>query len=124
MNIRVEYPWPPSELSPNARPNRFQKAKKAKKHKSDCFLLTKEVMADLVRIKTFPSVEMIAEFYPPMRGGPSPDADNIAAACKWLQDGITAALGINDKDHGIDFPSVCAEKMGKGKIIVEFREAR
>jgi crossover junction endodeoxyribonuclease RusA len=88
----VILPWPPKELSPNARIHWAKKAPIAKKYKQVCWALTKE--AGLVA----PDCERIAmwlDFYPPDRR--ARDDDNIIASFKHGRDGVALALGIDDK---------------------------
>ena len=88
----VILPWPPKELSPNARIHWAKKAPIAKKYKQIGYALTKE--AGLIA----PDCERIAmwlDFYPPDRR--ARDDDNIIASFKNCRDGVALALGIDDK---------------------------
>ncbi|WP_312905408.1 RusA family crossover junction endodeoxyribonuclease [Stutzerimonas nitrititolerans] len=84
-------PWPPKELSPNARVHWAKKSKAAKQYRAECFLLTKKagIAAPLAD-----EILFALEFVPPDRR--KRDDDNLLASCKALRDGVADALGIDD----------------------------
>jgi crossover junction endodeoxyribonuclease RusA len=85
-------PWPPRELSPNARAHWRKKAPIAKAYKHACWALTKEsglVVPDALKLSLW------LDFYPP--DNRHRDDDNIIAAFKSGRDGLALALGIDDK---------------------------
>lgn len=87
----VALPWPPRELSPNARPHWAAKARAVKQYRQACAWACKA--AGL----TAPAVERIhlwVDFYPPSRR--KIDDDNLIASFKAGRDGIADALGIDD----------------------------
>jgi crossover junction endodeoxyribonuclease RusA len=85
-------PWPPKELSPNARVHRLAKAKFAKEYRYACWVLAKE--AKLVAPEG--QVHLKITFFPPTRQ--PRDLDNCLASIKSGLDGVADALGINDRD--------------------------
>lgn len=88
----IVFPWPPKDLSPNARVYWARKAKAAKSYRRTCFYLAKQAKA------TAPAEGPIAlrvEFVPPDRRGR--DLDNMLSACKQLFDALAEAMGVNDK---------------------------
>jgi crossover junction endodeoxyribonuclease RusA len=92
MTVIVFLPWPPSSLSPNARTHWAVKAKATRKARRDAYYAAREaglggMTGDEFRLKTI--------FNPPARYGY--DEDNLKARCKALYDGISDALGFDDK---------------------------
>jgi crossover junction endodeoxyribonuclease RusA len=103
-------PWPPKELSPNARVHRMVKARVAKVYRTACWALAKGH-------KPEPALKMHIKltFYPPNRQ--ARDLDNCLAAVKSGLDGVADAWGINDRAFRpitIDM----AEDVG-GMVVVE-----
>ena len=90
--LTVKLPWPPKELSPNARVHWAKKAKAAKAYKLACFALAKNagMMADWDG-----DIHLWITFYPPDRR--SRDDDNLVASLKNGRDGLALAMGIDDK---------------------------
>lgn len=83
-------PWPPKELSPNARIHRLAKARAAKTYREACWALTKQA-------KLVPAgMHLKVTFVPPTRQ--PRDLDNCLAAIKSGIDGMADALGVNDRD--------------------------
>jgi len=93
----IELPWPPRELSPNARVHWRRKNKIAQRYKADCHLLT---IHSGLKAPGGPLVLDI-EFVPPSRQ--RRDDDNCLAAFKSGRDGIAAALGIDDSRFSTKF---------------------
>lgn len=88
----LTFPWPPRELSPNARVHWAKKARAAKKYKNNCGWICKA--AKLPRIAPGP-VHLAIVAYPP--DNRHRDADNIMASLKNCQDAISWGFGINDR---------------------------
>ena len=88
----IDLPWPPKELSPNARVHWTKKAKAAKAYRMECFILAK---ASGVKAPTG-RVALSIEFVPPDRR--RRDDDNCLACFKAGRDGIADALGIDDSN--------------------------
>ena len=121
--VRIEYPWPPSILGPNSRAHWGKKIGPKRVSKNAGYTATLERMAALRELPGYPDLDLVAEFYPPLRGGPAPDTDNAIASCKALQDGIALALGINDQAL-IEWPPRHAERVKGGKVVIEYRPKR
>jgi crossover junction endodeoxyribonuclease RusA len=84
-------PWPPKELSPNARVHRLAKAKATKAYRLACWAIAKES-------KIKPPEGLVAlrlTFFAPNRQ--PRDLDNCLAAVKAGLDGVADAWGINDR---------------------------
>jgi crossover junction endodeoxyribonuclease RusA len=89
----IIFPWPPKELSPNARLHWSKKSKAAALYRNTCHLLTLE--AGLREIDWGGDIHVWIDFYPPDRR--QRDDDNMIAAFKSGRDGMAEALGVNDK---------------------------
>ena len=85
-------PWPPKELSPNARLHWSKKSKAAKAYRAACYMLTKQAG---VKVDWEGDVHAWMNFYPPDKR--HRDDDNMIAAFKAGRDGMAEALGIDDK---------------------------
>lgn len=85
-------PWPPKELSPNARVHWAKRASAAKKYRKTCWALAIE--AD-VGIDWPGEVHLWLTFCP--HDHRHRDDDNLIAAFKSGRDGLADALGIDDK---------------------------
>ena len=88
----IELPWPPKELSPNARVHWTKKAKAAKAYRAECYMLAK---AAGVKVPPGQRVALMIEFIPPDRR--ARDDDNCLASFKAGRDGIADALGVDDR---------------------------
>ncbi|WP_425054774.1 endodeoxyribonuclease RusA [Pseudomonas abyssi] len=95
--MTLELPWPPKELSPNARTHWARKNKIAQRYKGECRLLTIHAR---MQVPEGPLVLDI-EFVPPNKQ--RRDDDNCLAAFKSGRDGIAAALGIDDSRFSTRF---------------------
>ena len=85
-------PWPPKELSPNARVHWCVKNRAVKKYRENCAWLTK---AAGLRVDWDGFVHAFITFYPPDRR--HRDDDNVIAAFKSGRDGVADALVVDDK---------------------------
>jgi crossover junction endodeoxyribonuclease RusA len=90
--MRLELPFPPRSLSPNARVHWAQKAKAAKSYKTSCFYLAKEAgpFED-----PGGEIPLRIEWYPKTANGF--DRDNALARMKAGLDGLALAWGVNDE---------------------------
>ena len=92
MAHEISLPWPPKELSPNARVHWTKKARSAKAYKEACFWLTKA--AGWPNLPTGYDIPLTVTFHPPdLRRR---DDDNFEAAWKCGRDGVAAAWGVDD----------------------------
>lgn len=91
--MSVVLPWPPKQLSPNARTHWAVKSKHAKAYRMACFGLC--IQAKLEKPETEGRLHLWLDFYPPDRR--HRDDDNMIASFKSGRDGIADALGIDDK---------------------------
>lgn len=93
----LELPWPPKELSPNARTHWAARSKAAAAYRRACHLLTKQ--SGLVAPDG--RVLLVLEFVPPDRR--RRDDDNCLAAFKAGRDGLAEALGVDDSRFVTEF---------------------
>jgi len=88
--MTLALPWPPRELSPNARAHWSKKSKLAKRYRRTCHLLAYDA-----GLKAPPGrIKLVLEFVPPDRR--HRDDDNLLAAFKAGRDGLADALKIDD----------------------------
>lgn len=100
--LTVILPWPPKELSPNARVHWSKRSKAAKAYRNACAWTVRGHQLNIA-LQTGHHIEITADgilhlfldFYPPDRR--HRDDDNMIAAFKSGRDGIADALGIDDK---------------------------
>ena len=98
--LTIELPWPPRELSPNARVHWTAKAESSQTAKAQGCYLMMGLMQSHDWIKDEPiyvvgkDCEATYTFHPPDKR--KRDIDNFLAMMKNYQDGVCAALGIDD----------------------------
>lgn len=109
--MTLELPWPPKELSPNARTHWAKKNKIAQRYKAECRLLTIHARVQAPE----GSLVLDIEFVPPNRQ--RRDDDNCLAAFKSGRDGIAAALGIDDSRFSTRF-RLAADPVKGGMVRV------
>lgn len=118
--MRVEFPYPPRKLSPNARVHHMARYRLASKFKDQCFwimALTPGFGAFRARLTKFDGlIPIIMTIYRP---SPKSDDDNIEAAFKAGRDGIAAALGVDDGRFRVTRVISPETKKG-GLIVLEF----
>lgn len=97
--MNVTLPWPPKELSPNARQHYMAHARAKKKYREAC-----RVLALAAGVKALAGIERLhveLTFYPPDRR--LRDQDNMLAAMKSGLDGLADALGLDDRKFKTTF---------------------
>lgn len=89
--MRLTLPWPPAELSPNARVHWAAKSRAAKSYRRACAMLARQA-----GVLSLPDgrLHVLIEFVPPDRR--QRDRDNMLASIKSGLDGLAEALGVND----------------------------
>ena len=111
--LRIVTGWPSSNLSPNGRPNRWQKAKSLRQAKNEGFIAT--LSAKPVGFQFGPGpLKVTIHAQPPVRR--TIDDDNIVASAKAFRDGIAAALGVDDKVFQ-NQPVVWLEPKKPGRLV-------
>jgi len=97
MTVELTLPWPPKDLSPNARVHWTKRSKAAKAYREACFWEAKRLLAagGWQDLPAEGDLHLWLDFYPPDRR--HRDDDNLTAAFKAGRDGLADALGVNDK---------------------------
>ena len=90
--IDLTLPWPPKELSPNARIHFMALAKAKKSYREACAWTAKSQGAVKIDAK---ALHVSLEFFPPDKRGY--DLDNLLARCKALCDGLADVIGVDDR---------------------------
>lgn len=110
--LTITLPWPPKELSPNARLHwsKFAKAKKA--YRWVCTLQAREQGARAIKAK---KLHLSLTFYPPTRR--AFDLDNSLARMKSGLDGLADVLGVDDKHWSLSIARA-DEIGGMVKVVV------
>ena len=118
--LTVELPWPDKRLSPNARLHWTAKAEASQTAKAQGCMLTMEVRDPYIDLtQQPPEYEASYTFHPPDKR--KRDIDNFLAMMKNYQDGVCAALGIDDsriKRTVIEWGAV----VKGGKVVLKLTE--
>jgi len=109
--VIVELPWPPRELSPNARPHHMAKARATKAYRSTAHWAAKSANARAPN--GLGDISLEVTFYPPSR---RPDRQNMPGWIKAGIDGIADAIGVNDRRFNPTYHY--AEPIKGGKVTV------
>jgi len=109
--ITLTLPWPPSELSPNARQHWAKLANAKKKYRRLC---ANDVMSQGVRKINAKKLHVSLVFHPPARYGY--DLDNLLARMKSGLDGLSDVLGVDDNNWAIS-----VDKSDQVRGIVELK---
>jgi len=91
----VILPWPPKELSPNARVHWAKLAKVKKSYRSACASLARQEGLSSAFRSAAGVLHVSLVFVPPDRR--QRDQDNMLAAMKSGLDGLADAIGIDDR---------------------------
>ena len=105
----IQFPWPPKQLSPNARVHWAKKANAAKHYKADCLMLV------IRRSGIVGQSKFKIMFSPPDKR--KRDADNLIASFKAGFDALSIATGIDDSKF--EWTYVRGEPVKGGAVIVE-----
>ena len=116
MALTVMLPWPPKELSPNARQHWAVLAKAKKAYRAACAWTAKEQGAGCIEAD---KLHLSLVFYPPSRR--AYDLDNALARMKSGLDGLADVLGVDDRHWALSIER--SDDVG-GYVQVEVRHAR
>ncbi len=111
MNIVL--PWPPKELSPNARPHHMAHSRARKRYRQACALTAKAQGATRIAAD---SLAVNLTFIPPDRR--MRDDQNLIAAMKSGLDGLADVLGVDDSKWYVTHDPYSTETIG-GMVKVE-----
>ena len=112
--MRVIFPWPLSQLSPNARVHHMELARVKKAAKIEACWLAKNAQAD--RFRKASGIVVSLEFCPPDKR--RRDIDNMLASCKALLNGLSAAMGVDDSEWRIVLSRGAPVKGGQVVVTV------
>jgi Holliday junction resolvase RusA-like endonuclease len=125
QRLVITMPHPPASLSPNGRPNRWERAADTKRTRRDAMLVTRQSMWDQLAEwdinDPWPSARMDICW---LFAGVEPDSDNIVARLKAVRDGIADALLVTDDKH-IQIGTVTTERVPRkeqGVVLTLVRE--
>lgn len=117
LTYTVELPWPPKELSPNARQHWSAAARARKAYRSRCRGVGEG--AGLSALKNASERVLVAlTFFPPDRR--ARDWDNMLASMKSGLDGLADAMGVDDSRWRLSF-DVSDVVVPGGSVLVEVR---
>jgi crossover junction endodeoxyribonuclease RusA len=108
----ITLPWPPKELSPNARIHFHAKGRAVKAYREQAYWLAKA--AGLGPFPADGGIGLRFDFHPPDKR--KRDLDNMLASIKAGVDGIADALEVNDQRFGFWLSREAPVK--GGKIVV------
>ncbi|MFU1915580.1 endonuclease [Bordetella avium] len=111
--IQIELSWPPQELSPNFRGHWASISRAKKVYRIAACLTTMRALRHAERFDRLGGVRITYEFCPPTAR--AYDRDNLAARMKAATDGISDALGMNDR--GFHFAPVVLGAKEKGGLV-------
>ena len=104
-------PWPPKELSPNARTHWATKARIAKRYRATCHILAKQA-----RLQAGEGpIHLVVTFAPPDRR--HRDDDNCTGAFKAGRDGVADAMGVDDSRFRVT-ASISTEPVKGGCVVL------
>ena len=116
--MRIKLSWPPEPLRPNARPNRWDKARAVKSYREEAWgAALAAPLSERDPLKGASTVLVHFRFHPMTRH--RPDAGNAIASMKAADDGIADALGVNDRAFVITYEFAAPVK--GGSVVVEVR---
>ena len=106
----IVLPWPDAKLTPHAKGHWRPKAQATKDARN---LAWAKAMERPV-IQTIPNAVIFVEYWPKARRG---DVHNMHGRMKAYIDGIADAMGCDDRNFKVDFPSVWAGTDPRGKVV-------
>lgn len=115
----IELPWPPKELTPNAKRRKHWSAYrgKASRYREGCYWLTVAYLrAEGLAIQPSGLVIRSITFYPPDRR--RRDDDGMIGAFKSGRDGVADALGVDDHKFRPNYHFAEPVKDGRVTIVI------
>lgn len=113
--MTVSFPWPPRDLSPNARLHPMQKAKAVKAYRKAC--AWECVAAGLGKMRGDP-LHVSVTFHPPDKC--RRDLGNMLASIKPGLDGLADVLGVDD--HLWSLTIQRADPVPGGRVCIHIQE--
>lgn len=119
--MTVTLPYPAKALWPNGRAHWATKAREAKKLRQEAWAAALPVRDSFRHCDGLVAVHIICH---PKARGPAPDRDAIVSAAKSALDGLSDALGINDRHFAAPTVEVSGERTGQFIITVGNQNGR
>lgn len=114
--MEIVLPWPDRVLHPNARPHWHTKAKAAKFAREQGYLLARMAGCTSASFAGYDGkLHLFIDYYAKTRN--YPDADGCLSSSKSWIDGISDALGVNDRRF-VFHPFVKDETHKGGKVCI------
>jgi len=120
--MQVSIPWPPRELSPNARNDRRAVAGVRKRYRQTAWglALSKKPMNDW-RVESNLALHLSITFHPPDKR--RRDLDNMLASIKSGLDGVADALGVDDSEWSLTIQKGAPVLGGSVQITIGAKDA-
>jgi Holliday junction resolvase RusA-like endonuclease len=112
----LELPFPPKELSQNARIHHYARARAVKAYRQECMVLARTAN---LKIDWAGDIHLWIDFYRPNRH--HYDDDGLSGRFKAGRDGIADALGVDDNRFR-QHPYLKDEVCKGGKVVVRFSQ--
>jgi hypothetical protein len=118
---QITLPWPPAQLFPNYRNSHHwsKSHKQAKAARTLAWGLTAQELGPKLRQWPQGPVAISLRITPPKRAGRPADEDGVIGACKYYLDGISSALGVDDRHFRSEKPEWLSRE-GDGEIEISF----
>jgi crossover junction endodeoxyribonuclease RusA len=116
LTLTLELPWPPRQLSPNARNHWATTAKAKKAYRTRCRALATAAGVRAVLTEKN-ALELHLTFFPPDRR--PRDWDNLLASMKAGLDGLADAAGLDDRHWRLAMD--VSEPVQGGQVLVHMR---
>ncbi len=107
-------PWPPSDLSPNARDHYLRKSRVTKAYREQAYWLTSGTGLGDFQLTDDGPITLAFTFHPPDRR--KRDLDTMLSSVKAGIDGIADALGVNDVRF--EYTLKRAEPVKNGQVVI------
>ena len=112
--MSVTIPWPPKELSPNARKDRREISSIRARYRHDCGWLVTAAKMNFAHMADC-GLHMRITFHPP--DNRKRDLDNMLASIKSGLDGVSDAMGVDDSKWGLTIRR--GDVIKGGAVVVE-----
>ena len=116
--MTFDFPWPHRELSPNARVDRWTKAKRVKAYRTG---VAWEAKAAGVQKLDAPAAHLRITFCPP--DARRRDLDNMLASIKPALDGLSDVLGVDDSRWSLTIERGPVVARGRVRIAISLAQA-
>lgn len=113
MSTTIVLPWPPQNLSPNARLHWAALAKSKKAYRAACGLQARAQGAQAMKAER---LKLEVTFFPPSKR--RIDLDNCVARMKSGFDGLADVLGVDDSKWDMSF-TMAEQVGGMVKVLVQ-----